>query len=136
MGHEAERHQVRSPRVQSDEPPFSKTELAEDRTLLANERTFAGWMRTSLGCIGIALAFHALFRAIEPLWLPKAAATLFLLIAVQIAWASVRRAASVRQRVDPHLADAARPMNLEVVAGAISLGAGLVAAIFWLSPAP
>jgi putative membrane protein len=112
----------------------STTDLAEDRTLLASERTFAGWMRTSLGCIGIAVGFHALFGSVEPRWLPQGIATLFLLLAIFIAWAAVRRAARLHQRLPAHLAETARPVNLALIAAAISLGAAGLAVAFWLLP--
>ena len=116
------------------DPSASKTDLAEDRTLLASERTFAGWMRTSLGCIGIAVGFHALFGPVEPRWLPQGIATLFLLLAIFIAWAAVRRATRLYQRLAPHLAETARPMNLALIAAAVSLGAVGLAIAFWLLP--
>jgi putative membrane protein len=117
---------------QADSP--SKTDLAEDRTLLASERTFAGWIRTALGCIGIAVGFHALFGAVQPRWVPQGIATLFLLLALLIAWAAWRRASRLHTRLSPHLAELARPMNLALIATIISLGAVSLAATFWLLP--
>ena len=58
-----------------------RTDLAEDRTLLANERTFSGWARTALATVGIGLGFHVLFEALEPAWVAKAIATLFVALA-------------------------------------------------------
>lgn len=113
-----------------DEP--SRTDLAEDRTILANERTFAGWIRTSLGCVAIGIGFHALFNRMEPSWAPRAIATGFLLLASAIAWLAVRRAAAVVRRLSPHLVVSARRMNLELIAGAVSLGAGALAVAIWL----
>jgi putative membrane protein len=114
--------------------PDEKTDLAEDRTLLASERTFAGWMRTSLGSIGIAVGFHALFGTMEPRWVPQGIASLFLALAVAIAWSAVRRAANLRDRLKPHLAETVRPMNLAAIAAAVSAGAAALAAAFWLLP--
>jgi len=112
----------------------SRTELAEDRTLLANERTFAGWVRTSIGCIAIGAGFHALFNRMQPEWVPRAIATGFLLLAIVIAWLSVRRAAAVLRRLNPHVVVSARRMNLELIASAVSLGAGALALAIWLLP--
>jgi putative membrane protein len=98
----------------------TKTDLAEDRTLLASERTFAGWMRTSLGCIGIAVGFHALFGAVQPRWVPQGVATLFL--------------ANLQARLSPHVADTAQPVNLALIAAAVSLGAVGLGVAFWLLP--
>lgn len=114
--------------------PDEKTDLAEDRTLLASERTFAGWMRTSLGSIGIAVGFHALFGTMEPRWVPQGIASLFLALAVMIAWGAVRRASTLHRRLSPHLAETARPMNLAGIAAAVSAGAAALAAAFWLLP--
>lgn len=116
------------------EPHLSTTDLAEDRTLLASERTFAGWVRTSLGCVGIAVGFHALFLSVEPRWVPKGIASLFLALAVMIAWAAERRAGRLRQRLSPHIAEAARPVNLAVIALAVSVGALALLIAFWLLP--
>ncbi|MEY8838652.1 DUF202 domain-containing protein, partial [Cribrihabitans sp. XS_ASV171] len=33
----------------------SRTDWAEDRTLLANERTYAGWLRTGMAAVALAL---------------------------------------------------------------------------------
>lgn len=110
-------------------------DLAEDRTLLASERTFAGWVRTSLGCIAVGVGFHALFARIHPAWVPKAIASLFLLIAVVIVWLAARRATSVLQRLTPHVIAGARKMNLELIATGVSLGALLLSLTVWLLPA-
>ena len=79
-----------------------RTDFAEDRTVLANERTFGSWMRTGFAAIGIGLGFHALFGRIEPLWLPRAIATAFLLIAIVIFLAAERRACAVIRRLHTH----------------------------------
>lgn len=49
----------------SNDMAQTRTEWAEDRTLLANERKFAGWMRTGMACIGIALGMKAVFKDTE-----------------------------------------------------------------------
>ena len=72
-----------------------RTDLAEDRTILANERTYAGWMRTAFAAIGVGLGFRALFMEMQPPWLPRAIATLFLLIGIALFIAAERRAAWV-----------------------------------------
>ena len=55
-----------------------RTHWAEDRTSLANERTFAGWMRTGMAAIGVAIGLKAVFGAFEPTWMAKAVASIFL----------------------------------------------------------
>ncbi len=109
-----------------------RTDLAEDRTVLANERTFAGWMRTGMSAVGIALGLLALFGRMEPVWAPKAIATGFLLAAVYIFWSSERRAAAVVRRFEAHSIRELRPINLRVMAGIMALGAFALIAALWL----
>ena len=68
--------------MNDDHPPGpglsqARTDLAEDRTVLANERTFASWFRTGFAAVAIGLAFQALFLRMEPAWVPRTIATLF-----------------------------------------------------------
>jgi putative membrane protein len=111
-----------------------RTELAEDRTILANERTFAGWMRTSLGCIGLGVGFHALFNKVEPGWLPRGIASLFLVLGAIVILLAARRASSVISRLDPHVVQTTKRMNLRLFAAAIVLGAGGLIVGIWTLP--
>ena len=115
-------------------PRPTRDDLAEDRTILANERTFAGWVRTSIGCIAVGVGFHALFIRMDPAWAPKAIATGLLVLAAAIIWLAVRRAAAVMERLSPHVVASARKVNLEMIAGAVSLGALALAFAIWLLP--
>lgn len=109
-----------------------RTAFAEDRTALANERTFAGWIRTGLAAVAVGIGFQALFRSIEPLWVPKALATVFVLVGIFIFWAAERRACVVMQRLHTHQVRTAANRSLRVIALALSLGAlGLIAGL-WL----
>jgi putative membrane protein len=111
---------------------ISRTDLAEDRTILANERTFAGWIRTSLGSIAIGLGFRGLFWEMKPQWIPRLIASVFLLLAVAIVWLAVRRSSAVMRRLSPHVVESARPMNLALMAGSITVGAVLLGCAIWL----
>ena len=93
-----------------------RTELAEDRTLMANERTFAGWIRTGLAAVGIGLGFNALFGTLEPWWLPRAIATLFILIGIVIFYAAQRTACRVYARLDSHSAEPVGGMRIKLMA--------------------
>ena len=116
----------------SNEDQPSRNDLAEDRTILANERTFAGWMRTSLGAIALGVGFNALFRSMEPDWIPRAIATAFLLLAIFVIIAAERRAAAVMERLGTHVVSKARPINLKLLAGVISFGSAALIASIWL----
>lgn len=109
-----------------------RTEFAEDRTLLANERTFSGWARTSMAAVGIGLGFNALFRTLEPSWVPKAIATLFIALGIFLIVMAERRANDVRQRLRAHSVEAIRVMNLRTIAIAISIGSLSLIAAIWL----
>ncbi|MEM7689323.1 MAG: DUF202 domain-containing protein [Pseudomonadota bacterium] len=107
-----------------------RTEWAEDRTIMANERTFAGWMRTGLAAVGIGLGFHALFGKLDPVWIPKSIATLFIGIGVFTFWSAQRNGCAVQERLDSHQARPLRSSNLTLIAalmaiGSIALGAGM-----------
>ena len=100
---------------------IERTALAEDRTLLANERTFAGWMRTSLASVAIGIGFNALFQTMEPEWVPKSIATIFLLIGIFVILSAERRACAVVERLKPHEIKTFRMINLRFVSWSISL---------------
>lgn len=111
-----------------------RTDLAEDRTVLANERTFAGWMRTGMSAVGIGLGFHALFNRMEPDWVPRAIATIFMCAGIFMIVAAQRRAAAVSKRLTAHNLEHFKPVNLGMIAVVLSAATlGLIAAI-WLLP--
>jgi putative membrane protein len=111
-----------------------KTDLAEDRTVLANERTFASWMRTGLAGIGIGLGFHALFTRIEPDWVPKLIATVFLLIAVLIFISAERRACAVLSRLHTHEVTTIKLRNIRVITIVTVAATLALIAVIWLLP--
>lgn len=98
--------------------------MAEDQTLMSSERTYAGWLRTSLTAIAVALGFTALFRDLEAVWMAKGIATLFLLLAVGVLVAADRRTAEVQQRLNPHFIKGASPSTIRLITWA-SAGATL-----------
>jgi putative membrane protein len=116
-----------------------RTDMAEDRTVLANERTFAGWVRTGLSAVGIALGFHALFNRMEPTWVPRIISTAFLLTAIFVFWSSVRRAAAVCRRLEAHRIEELRGGNLKLLAAAMIVTSVALIGAIWLlriEPAP
>jgi putative membrane protein len=111
-----------------------RTDLAEDRTVLANERTFAGWFRTGLGSVGIGLAFHALFIRMQPVWVPRGIATIFLLIGVYLFISAEHRACKVLNRLSTHRVTPIHDRSLKLLAYISSLAVGILIAAVWLLP--
>ena len=109
-----------------------RTDFAEDRTVLANERTFGSWMRTGFGAIGIGLGFHALFGKIHPLWLPRAIATAFLLIALIIFVAAERRACVVIRRLHTHQVETVKIAVLRLITVVTVAATLALIAALWL----
>lgn len=111
-----------------------RTDLAEDRTLLANERTFSGWARTAMASIGVGIGLNALFRPVEPTWVAKAIATVFILLGIFLVAAAERRACAVQGRLTAHKVSDLPVANFRVMAIAIAAGASaLIFAIWWLA---
>lgn len=109
----------------------ARTDLAEDRTLLASERTFSGWARTAMAAIGIGLGFNALFKMVEPPWVPKAIASAFIALAIFIIIAAERRARSLCRRLNAHEVEELGGINLTIMAMAISAGAASLIIALW-----
>lgn len=109
-----------------------RTDLAEDRTLLANERTFAGWMRTGLSSVGIALGFHALFSAMSPPWVPRMISTVFLILGIFIFWAAERRATQVCRRLEAHEVQTLGGNNMRLIAIILTAATLSLIAAIWL----
>lgn len=114
----------------------NRTEFAEDRTIMSVERTFAGWMRTSFAAIGIGIAFHALFGDLQPPWLARAIATLFIVLGAIIAIGAERRACGNFDRLSTHHIDSPKIPNLRWIAYAVVVGAAALAVSLWLMREP
>lgn len=116
----------------STELAEERTDWAEDRTLMANERTFAGWMRTGLAAVGIGLGFNALFGALEPWWLPRAIATVFILIGIYIFYSAQRKGCEVYDRLDAHASEPVGRTNMRLIAAAMAFGGAALAIGIWI----
>lgn len=110
-----------------------RTDLAEDRTLLAHERSFAGWLRTGMAAVGIGLGFNALFQAMQPLWVPKAMASGFLLIAILVFFSAERRACTTVARLEAHQIKALKPMRIRLLAWLLIAATFALLAAIWLA---
>ena len=108
-----------------------RTDWAEDRTILANERTFAGWMRTGLASVALALGLKAVFGEAEPTWIAKAAASLFIAIAIGLFWAARSQAHKAQTRLNAHDAQAQPPRIFTIASIAFSIASVATGAILW-----
>jgi putative membrane protein len=117
-----------------DDLAVNRTDLAEDRTVLANERTFAGWFRTGLGAVGIGLAFHALFVHMQPWWVPRGIASIFLGIGIYLFVSAEHRACMVLDRLSAHRVAPLRDRGLKVIAYVSSAAVLALTAALWLLP--
>ncbi len=112
----------------------SRTDLAEDRTVLANERTFASWFRTGFASAAIGLGFHALFVRMNPWWVPRSIASLFLLLAVLIFVAAERRSRNVLDRLSAHEVRPFNGIRLRVMTLMATVGVVALMLAMWFLP--
>ena len=93
-------------------------------------------MRTGLAAVGIGLGFNALFGKLEPFWLPRAIATIFILIGIFIFYVAQRNGCRVQNRLSSHDATPMRGMNLKMIAGFMAVGSISLAVGMWLIEIP
>jgi len=113
-----------------------RTDLAEDRTIMANERTFAGWMRTGMACVGIGIGFNALFGKLEPEWLGRAIATVFIIIGIFIFYAARRNACALYGRLESHSAEPLNSSNFNLVSGTLAAASIALIIGLWVMKTP
>ena len=111
-----------------------RTDYAEDRTVLANERTFAGWLRTGFAAIGIGIAFNALFTRVQPEWVPKLIASVFLAVAILIVANAERRACAVLHRLHTHEVRTIKITNIRIITIASIVATLALISVIWLLP--
>ncbi|ART78870.1 YidH family protein [Oceanisphaera avium] len=110
----------------------TRTQWAEDRTMLANERTFAGWMRTGMAAIALALGLKAVFKDTEHLLVAKAAAEMFVLVAILIFWSAVAKSRKAQHRMKCHDIAAQSHRRMRQLASVLTVAALFTGAILWL----
>ena len=110
-----------------------RTEWSEDRTILSNERTFASWMRTGMASLAIGIGLQAVFRAAEPTWIAKAAASVFVLISLLIFWVAWINACKKLARLDSHVAEPLSRTHFKSIAGVLALGSVVTGVVLWLT---
>lgn len=109
-----------------------RTDWAEDRTLLANERTFASWMRTGLTSAALGLGFHAVFKAVDPTWLARSVATLFVITALIIYALAYQKARRVGQRMNCHSVEPLSQRSLLAIALILSAATTALGLVLWI----
>ena len=85
-----------------------------------------------MASVGIGLGFNALFRSLEPVWMPKAIATVFLLVAIFIFVSAERRACVMINRLEPHKVLALKPIRIRLLGWALIMATLALAAAIWL----
>ncbi len=110
----------------------TRTDWAEDRTILANERTFAGWMRTGMASVAVALGLKAVFKDTEHLIFAKAVAEIFIFAAVVIFWTSALRCRHTLNRMTDHDIQAQSRWQMTFLAAVLACGAVATGFILWL----
>ncbi|SDX50361.1 YidH family protein [Litoreibacter albidus] len=110
----------------------TRTGWAEDRTLLANERTFAGWMRTGMACVALALGMKAVFGAFEPTWVAKIGASIFIGVALFIFWSAQQRSCEAHRRFTENDVAAQPTSRMTFTAAVLAVGAVITGIILWM----
>ena len=108
-----------------------RTDWAEDRTILANERTFAGWMRTGMACVALALGLKAVFGDFEPTWVPKVVANVFVATGIVIFWLARQKSCQTSRRMDEHATESQSSRSMTLIATILTIGAASTGAILW-----
>ncbi|WOI56780.1 DUF202 domain-containing protein [Palleronia sp. LCG004] len=109
-----------------------RTDWAEDRTLLASERTFAGWIRTGLTSLVVAIGLQAVFGPAEPTWAPKAVASLFLAASLGIFIAAWVEARANRRAFEARTAEAQPMRRITALSALLSMATLLLCLVLWL----
>ncbi|MDF3416521.1 DUF202 domain-containing protein [Sulfitobacter sp. M57] len=116
----------------SQELADTRTAWAEDRTILANERTFAGWMRTGMACIALALGLKAIFKDTNYPLIAKGVAEIFIVVAILIFWAAATKCRQAQKRMNDHDVEAQSHQRMMVLAFVLTFGAVATGVILWL----
>jgi putative membrane protein len=111
-----------------------RTDLSEDRTVLSIERTFASWFRTGFASVGIGLGFQALFVKMQPPWVPRAIATLFLLLGAFLFVSAELRAHQVLEGLSAHRVKQFKNARLRLMTSVACLGVAALVVAVWVLP--
>lgn len=109
-----------------------RTDWAEDRTLMANERTFAAWVRTGLGSIAVAIGLHAVFGPMQPTWIARVTASIFVVLAAAIFLGARHNAARTIARLNAHQTKPLKTRHMTFVSALLCLGSAAIVGILWI----
>ena len=115
----------------SNELAESRTDWAEDRTILANERTFAGWMRTGMASLALAVGLKAVFGDFDPTWAAKAVASVFVGVAIYIFWAAQHSACQTLGRLNDNDAHAQPSRRMKLLSAIFAFASLCVGGVLW-----
>ncbi len=111
-----------------------QTEWAEERTVLSVERTFAGWLRTGMGAVGVAIGLHAVFVSGAGDWPARVVASMFLVIAVALFAQANRQARRMLEDLSsqrPIRAPVPSAAHFTAIAAAFIVAAIAVGVLLW-----
>ncbi len=117
---------------QEDDAPDRRNEWAQDRTILANERTFAGWMRTGMACVAIALGMRAVFAETSYPYVAKGVAMVFIVTAVIIFWSAVIQCRQTKERMKDNEVESQSVSRMAMLATILTFGAIGSGIILWV----
>lgn len=111
----------------------SRTGMAGDRTMLAGERTLAAWWRTALASLAAAVGLVKILGGFQPAWIPRAAATLPILLSALVLAFAARRYVRTARRVEAECVERVSQTELWIGTGLLATLAMAVSAIVWLT---
>lgn len=106
--------------------------LAKERTVLANERTFAGWTRTGMSMIGLALGAHYVLGQSVPVWLAKLPAIGLVLLALFIYWSAWHKARKTFYRLRVHTKPSLDEHEITTTALGLALVSIAIGILIWV----
>lgn len=99
---------------------------------MAVERTMASWTSASFAAIGVGLGLHALFARIEPAWMPKLVASLFISLGIVMVISAERRMCSAITRLSAHRIQPPTRLGLRLSAYGVAAAALILIGAVWL----
>lgn len=91
----------------------------------------AAWLSTSLAAIGVGLGFRAMFSRLDPPWIPRLVASLFLVLAVLISVTAEKRACKALDRMSNHMVEPPSSRGIRYSAYGVAAGALVLLLGIW-----